>query len=362
MSKSRDAFRTISEVAEWLDTPAHVLRFWESKFTQVKPVKRAGGRRYYRPADMELLGGIKTLLHEEGMTIKGVQKVLREQGVKHVAALASEPVDSDEAEDMSSEIAEAPFADVPEPDDIVVPFAPRETAGARKSARAAATESAADPDVESAPQLNFDEEPEVSTASTPELAGTDTESETVADASSETDPEPDAESASTGMDLPVSDPEPDATHEIAAAPIAEDTTPVEEFSPGDRVEEPEESHQTESFEGDDSDSPLPDFLQSPLSPEAGSDAESETDEADDLPTDFEPETTEPEPAAAPEDDVEAEPIATALPANPDLRTIDAAPGCLGHLSRIPRLSPAQRQAIAPLAAQLQARMAGSRNA
>jgi len=88
MAKSADAFRTISEVAEWLEVPAHVLRFWESKFTQVKPVKRAGGRRYYRPADMRLLGGIKLLLHDEGMTIKGVQKVLREEGVQHVAALS----------------------------------------------------------------------------------------------------------------------------------------------------------------------------------------------------------------------------------------------------------------------------------
>ncbi len=86
MVKSPDAFRTIREVAEWLDTPAHVLRFWESRFTQVKPVKRAGGRRYYRPSDMELLGGIKQLLHEDGLTIRGVQKLLREQGVRHVAA------------------------------------------------------------------------------------------------------------------------------------------------------------------------------------------------------------------------------------------------------------------------------------
>ena len=92
MAKSADAFRTISEVSEWLDTPAHVLRFWESKFTQVKPVKRAGGRRYYRPSDMELLGGIKRLLHEDGMTIKGVQKLLREKGVAHVADL-SQPLD-----------------------------------------------------------------------------------------------------------------------------------------------------------------------------------------------------------------------------------------------------------------------------
>ena len=90
MSKSRDAFRTISEVSTTLDTPAHVLRFWESKFNQVKPVKRAGGRRYYRPADMNLLAGIKGLLHDDGMTIKGAQKLLREKGVKHVAKLGEE--------------------------------------------------------------------------------------------------------------------------------------------------------------------------------------------------------------------------------------------------------------------------------
>ncbi len=90
--KSPDAFRTISEVAEWLGVNAHVLRFWESKFTQIKPVKRAGGRRYYRRSDMELLGGIRRLLHEDGMTIKGAQKVLRERGVRAVCAL-SKPVD-----------------------------------------------------------------------------------------------------------------------------------------------------------------------------------------------------------------------------------------------------------------------------
>lgn len=87
MAKAKDAFRTISEVAEWLDTPTHVLRFWESKFTQIKPVKGAGGRRYYRPSDMDLLGGIKQLLHEDGLTIKGTQKLLREKGVKHVTGL-----------------------------------------------------------------------------------------------------------------------------------------------------------------------------------------------------------------------------------------------------------------------------------
>ncbi|WP_246032428.1 MerR family transcriptional regulator [Thalassobius vesicularis] len=92
MTKSPDAFRTISEVADWLDRPAHVLRFWESKFTQVKPIKRAGGRRYYRPQDMLLLGGIKKLLHDDGLTIKGVQKMLRDRGVEHVSSL-SQPLD-----------------------------------------------------------------------------------------------------------------------------------------------------------------------------------------------------------------------------------------------------------------------------
>lgn len=87
MKKAPDAFRTISEVAEILETPAHVLRFWESKFYQIRPVKRAGGRRYYRPDDVALINGIRGLLQEQGMTIRGVQRVLQEQGVRHVAAL-----------------------------------------------------------------------------------------------------------------------------------------------------------------------------------------------------------------------------------------------------------------------------------
>ncbi len=82
--KSPEAFRTISEVANELDLPQHVLRFWETKFSQIKPLKRAGGRRYYRPEDVALLMGIKTLLYSDGFTIKGVQKVLREQGVRYV--------------------------------------------------------------------------------------------------------------------------------------------------------------------------------------------------------------------------------------------------------------------------------------
>ncbi|MGI9520179.1 MAG: MerR family transcriptional regulator [Hyphomicrobiaceae bacterium] len=88
MGKSADAFRTISEVATELDVPKHVLRFWELKFTQVRPMKRGGGRRYYRPSDVELLSGIRALLHGDGYTIKGVQRILSEQGVEHVKAQA----------------------------------------------------------------------------------------------------------------------------------------------------------------------------------------------------------------------------------------------------------------------------------
>ena len=90
--KSPEAFRTISEVAEMLDVPQHVLRFWESRFAHIKPVKRAGGRRFYRPEDVDLLRGIRTLLYHEGYTIKGVQKVLREKGVRYAAEIGrSEP-------------------------------------------------------------------------------------------------------------------------------------------------------------------------------------------------------------------------------------------------------------------------------
>ena len=80
--KSAAAFRTISEVADELDVPQHVLRFWETKFPQIKPLKRGGGRRYYRPEDVDLLGRIRVLLYQEGYTIRGVQRLLREGGLK----------------------------------------------------------------------------------------------------------------------------------------------------------------------------------------------------------------------------------------------------------------------------------------
>lgn len=87
--KSAEAFRTISEVADELAVPKHVLRFWEGKFPQIHPMKRGGGRRYYRPEDMDLLKGIKQLLHHHGFTIKGVQRILREQGAQRVKSAAA---------------------------------------------------------------------------------------------------------------------------------------------------------------------------------------------------------------------------------------------------------------------------------
>ena len=89
MEKSPEAFRTISEVADGLDLPQHVLRFWETRFPQIRPLKRAGGRRYYRPDDIERLRAIKRLLYDEGYTIKGVQKLFRGQGVQGVAGVAA---------------------------------------------------------------------------------------------------------------------------------------------------------------------------------------------------------------------------------------------------------------------------------
>jgi DNA-binding transcriptional MerR regulator len=89
MDKSPDAFRTISEAAEELDLPQHVLRFWETRFSTIKPLKRGGGRRYYRPEDVLLLKGIRHLLYDQGFTIKGVQRILKDQGTRYVAAIGN---------------------------------------------------------------------------------------------------------------------------------------------------------------------------------------------------------------------------------------------------------------------------------
>ena len=123
MEKSPDAFRTISEVAEDLDIPQHVLRFWETRFGQIRPLKRGGGRRYYRPDDVDLLKGIRHLLYSEGYTIKGVQRILKEQGIDavlaQVAALdglaGAPPPDADEPAPAPHRIEPQLDAITPEP-------------------------------------------------------------------------------------------------------------------------------------------------------------------------------------------------------------------------------------------------------
>ena len=123
MDKSPDAFRTIREVAEAMDLPQHVLRFWETRFPQIKPLKRGGGRRYYRPDDVELLRAIKHLLYGEGYTIKGVQKLIKEQGARAVAAGAPDLLSNEGAylenaspqPDSAPEQGAAPLFDAVEP-------------------------------------------------------------------------------------------------------------------------------------------------------------------------------------------------------------------------------------------------------
>jgi DNA-binding transcriptional MerR regulator len=112
LDKAPDAFRTISEVADDLDIPQHVLRFWETRFSQIKPMKRGGGRRYYRPDDVDLLRGIRHLLYGEGYTIRGVQRILKENGIRFVQSVwqegAAQPMRrpaEDEEHDAAGEVA-----------------------------------------------------------------------------------------------------------------------------------------------------------------------------------------------------------------------------------------------------------------
>jgi DNA-binding transcriptional MerR regulator len=115
VEKAPDAFRTISEVADDLDVPQHVLRFWESRFTQIKPMKRGGGRRYYRPDDVALLRGIRHLLYGQGYTIRGVQRILREQGLRFVQTVwqegAEQPLPSEDEDQTATETAEEDVAE-----------------------------------------------------------------------------------------------------------------------------------------------------------------------------------------------------------------------------------------------------------
>ena len=349
MPKSPDAFRTISEVAEWLGIQAHVLRFWESKFTQVKPIKRAGGRRYYRPTDMALLGGIKKLLHDDGLTIKGVQKILREEGMSHVSAL-SPPLD-DEAE---VEITATPVADpvvettlaVVEPEEekgVVLPFdAPSDDDQTQKNIfeddatedvpEVATSETGSKPklvvDVEETDEVASEPTPQPpANAPTEPLQVQDTPSETEPEPFVETKPEPEPEIAAAPE--PVQEPEPLEDLEPATEPrielepfvdpavLAGETPATPEPVAAQTEPQPETKAEPEAQEDtteDDAAAPaaagaLPAFLRRPMA------------EPDDTETNAEPETQDAAPVSEP-----------AAPAAPKPRVVD----CLLYTSPSPR--------------------------
>ena len=139
MEKAPDAFRTISEVAEEIDVPQHVLRFWESRFPQIKPMKRGGGRRYYRPDDIKLLRGVRHLLYGEGYTIRGVQRILRDEGAAFVqdvwrAGAATPPplAEEDRVEDDFAETSEDAAEERAEPDLSAFTLSPPQVAPAER--------------------------------------------------------------------------------------------------------------------------------------------------------------------------------------------------------------------------------------
>lgn len=305
MSKSADAFRTISEVAEWLETPAHVLRFWESKFTQVKPVKRAGGRRYYRPADMRLLGGIKKLLHEDGMTIKGVQKILREQGIKHVSSLCTLSM-ADEDESDAALIEAVPAS---EPVDTVVPFTkPEPQDEPAADAEPGEAEAVPDPVPEDVAGPIVEPEADAEPAPEPEPEISDTEPlEAPATVQEEPVQPPRVDVAFDAPDVePATEPEPEVAAEVEPAePVAAAREPDPE---------PAESPTADA-------AALPAFLQRSMEDRRAEESESPAEEI----------ATE----------AEVAPIPASEPAEP-------VPGTLTHLSRISRLTPDAARQIAPI--------------
>ena len=203
MAKSAQAFRTIREVADWLGVAAHVLRFWESKFTQIKPVKRAGGRRYYRPEDMALVGGIKVLLHDKGKTIRAVQRMIRDDGVASVSALAP-PLPGEDAEITAPQAAEMQDA---------APAMADEATAAEETP--AATEDAG-PATETVPEAASE-----TTAETPPEEDAETSAEEAAETAPEADQESDTKPDEQMTELQLID-------ETPAEPVPDTTGPTHE--------------------------------------------------------------------------------------------------------------------------------------
>ncbi|NOR31584.1 MAG: MerR family transcriptional regulator [Sulfitobacter sp.] len=330
MSKSPDAFRTISEVADWLGIQAHVLRFWESKFTPIKPIKRAGGRRYYRPADMLLLGGIKRMLHEDGLTIKGVQKVLREEGMNYVAALSA-PLDelghSDETEDANDTVDMATLAVEPvKPESVVLPF---ESARPTETAPEAAAEAAPQ---ETPPEQNVPPQdaapvtkPETPATDTPAASepvrASDTSESEVKNTEQPVEKEPLNTGSSTETKLDAaSDIAPQAPADVSPAPAAVTPEPAQAAAtPGPTAEAPTAEETPASVE--------PSTLPEPSEPDA-------------------PSSATPAPSA-----LKPRIVDVVIPSEAD---IPAVAGTLSSILNIRKISPAAAANIAPVLSRLTA--------
>ncbi|XDA99566.1 MerR family transcriptional regulator [Sulfitobacter sp. LCG007] len=338
MAKSPDAFRTISEVADWLGVQAHVLRFWESKFSQVKPVKRAGGRRYYRPSDMLLLGGIRRLLHEDGLTIKGVQKILREHGMSHVADL-SQPLDdltlavldgslSADPEGIAAEASEPAQGVVLSFDDLA-------------SARAEAADKSAPADDDDGASL-ADPAPESDQAQP-----ADAPSETATEPEVEPEAEPEGADAlpelgdlpeppALELDLPTPPEDADTEPEFPELSIpAEDAPDLPDPVRAQEPEQPDPAPQSdgENIFADDPDSDpaaepvvLPSFRRHRPSVEPSA--------AEPVPADTEPEAATPDAPQAPREPVPDEPHPVTVP-QPDAESPSEAEAISGHTELVP---------------------------
>ncbi len=320
MDKSPDAFRTISEVAEWLGVQAHVLRFWESKFTQVKPVKRAGGRRYYRPTDMILLGGIKKLLHDDGLTVKGVQKILNSEGVEHVSNLSPELCDV--AKDTVIQMAAAPEiepATEPENAPNIVPFTSAKTdpAPAGETKTETPIEADSEPEGEPVPDGGVTPEAEKESVAVTPLEATEIETEA----------EPEQAAA------PTSDPEMDQRSDQIVTPPPDAPTASSDIPPA--KEKPI----------------LPSFLHRPAPEAAPTTSVAPVAES----------SPEPDPEMASASDAPKSMVIDA-PDPPNEDEIPYSQGPLGHLATLNSLNAAQIAKITPLAEELKAWLSRSAGA
>ncbi|MDF1728443.1 MAG: MerR family transcriptional regulator [Sulfitobacter sp.] len=356
MGKSPDAFRTISEVAEWLGVQAHVLRFWESKFTQVKPIKRAGGRRYYRPADMLLLGGIKQLLHEDGLTIKGVQKILREEGMSHVSSLSA-PLDEATLEGAAAidAVPAAPMSvDAEEERGVVLSFDARDTRPPEEAPPAIAEQPAGEPSPEPSTPLTAPPPPNPEASREPTVPATseqvdrvDAAPDTPEPAEEETPPklpETPAEEPPSEPLVPDEPPTPDEPpspevpeEKSATAPMSEAPTPAERPEPLTAEHDPvaaEPEGQAEPAPSEASDaatvaeepaSPLPAFLRRPLDDTASAERDNGPEEP-----------AAAEPVERPEVDVRPEEITGAPEPEPEPETVQATPEPAPEPERKPR--------------------------